>query len=120
MCYVNVVKIVDEISKTLESLMDTHIERILKVLRQPTIFSDLPNIRKCAEIYLEYLQEAGFQETTLIETDRSPLVYGEVNCDAPKTVLIYNFFDMLPGKNETNEFPAEIKSISYTRTDRCE
>ena len=111
MCYVNVVEIMDEISKTLESLMDTHIERILKVLRQPTIFSDLPNIRKCAEIYLEYLQEAGFQETTLIETDRSPLVYGEVNCDAPKTVLIYNFFDMLPGKNETNEFPAEIKSI---------
>ena len=101
----------DKINETLKSLLDTHINRIIEVLKQPTIFSDLLNIRKCAELYKKYLQEAGFQKAILIETDRSPLVYGEYDCNASKTVLVYNFFDMLPMEHETYEFKSEITTL---------
>jgi len=101
----------DKLNETLNSLLDSHVNRIMETLRQPTIFSDLPNIRKCAELYLRYLREAGFQKVTMIETDRSPLVYGEYDCGAPKTVLVYNFFDMLPREDENYEFTAETRDI---------
>ncbi len=101
----------DKISKTLEQLKGEHVERIVKVLRQPTIFNDYPNIRKCAEIYVDYLKKAGMKEVSLIETDGSPLVYGEHYCGAAKTVLVYNFFDMLPKKDEDQVFESEVKDI---------
>jgi acetylornithine deacetylase/succinyl-diaminopimelate desuccinylase-like protein len=101
----------DKILEVLENRLDGHISRIVKILRQPTIFNDHPNIRICAELYIECLKQAGFHEVSLIETDGSPLVYGELNCSAPKTVLVYNFFDMLPKKNEDNVFESYVKEI---------
>jgi acetylornithine deacetylase/succinyl-diaminopimelate desuccinylase-like protein len=95
-----------------DSLLSSHIKRILEVLKQPSIFCDLPNIRRCAELYVKYLREAGFQKTSLVETGRSPIVQAEYYCGAPKTVLIYSYFDMLPQENETHEFKAEITNIS--------
>ena len=104
-------KKIDKISETLEQLKEEHVKRIVKVLRQPTIFNDNPNIRKCAEIYANYLRKAGVKEVTLIETDGNPLVYAEHYCGAPKTVLVYNFFDILPQKNEDHIFDSVIKKI---------
>lgn len=101
----------DKMSEALSSLLDSHVDRILEVLRIPTTFSDHPNIRRCAERYRGYLQDAGFQKAELIETDRSPLVYGEYHCDMPRTVLVYNYFDMLPRENETYEFVAGVEEI---------
>ena len=101
----------DKILGVLEKGLDGHVGRIVKILRQPTIFNDHPNIRICAELYFECLKQAGFHEVSLIETDGSPLVYGEINCGAPKTVLVYNFFDMLPKKNEDHVFESDVKEI---------
>ena len=101
----------DKISETLEELKDEHVKRIVKVLRQPTIFNDNPNIRECAELYANYLRKAGVKDVTLIETDGSPLVYAEHYCGAPKTVLVYNFFDILPQNNEDHIFDSVIKKI---------
>ena len=101
----------DKINENLQNLKETHIERIVKILKQPTIFNDHSNIRKCAEIYLDYLKKAGFQVVSLIETDLNPLIYAEYYCNAPKTILVYNFFDMLPNENEDYAFYSEIKDI---------
>jgi acetylornithine deacetylase/succinyl-diaminopimelate desuccinylase-like protein len=95
-----------------ESLLDSHLGRILEALRQPSIFSDLPNIRRCAELYVSYLTEAGFQTAFLVETDRSPIVLAEYRSGAPRTVLVYNYFDMLPQENETYEFQADVVPIT--------
>ncbi len=101
----------DKIYETLEQLKEQHVKRLTEVLKQPTIFNDHPNIRKCAEMYASYLRKAGFQQVTLIETDLSPLVYAEYNCGASKTVLVYNYFDMLPKDNEDYVFESEEKDI---------
>jgi len=101
----------DSIDEILVSLSNSHIKRIKEALKQPTIFSDHPNIRKYAKLFREYLLKAGFQKAELIETDRSPLVYGEHYSDEPKTVLVYNYFDILPGENESGEFVSEMRSI---------
>ena len=101
----------DKIYETLEQLKEMHIARLAEVLRQPTIFNDLPNIRKCAEMYASYLRKAGFKKVNLIETDLSPLVYAEYDCGAAKTVLVYNYFDILPKDNEDYVFESEEKDI---------
>ena len=101
----------DKIYESLKQNFDTHVKRIVDVLRQPTIFSDNENIRKCAEMYADYLRQAGLKDVSLIETDLNPLVYSEYNCDAPKTVLVYNFFDMLPKENEDHVFDSEVKKF---------
>ena len=101
----------DKVLEVLEKELEGHVNRIIKTLRQPTLFNDHPNIRICAELYVEYLKQAGFHKVSLIETDGSPLVYGEINCGAPKTVLVYNYFDMLPRKNEDHVFESDEKEI---------
>jgi len=101
----------DKIYETLEQLKEKHVKRLAKVLEQPTIFNDHPNIRKCAEMYASYLREAGFQQVDLIETDLNPLVYAEYNCSAPKTILVYNYFDILPNANEDYVFNSKEKNI---------
>jgi acetylornithine deacetylase/succinyl-diaminopimelate desuccinylase-like protein len=100
-----------KITEVLESKLNSHINKIIKVLKEPTIYSNLPSIRKCAEIYCKYLEEAGFKKAMLIETDGSPLVYGEHLNNASKTVLVYNFFDMLPSINEDYVFESDVKNI---------
>ena len=101
----------DKIYETLEQLKEKHVKRLAEVLKQPTIFNDHPNIRKCAEMYASYLREAGFQQVDLIETDLNPLVYAEYNCCAPKTILVYNYFDILPNDNEDYVFNSKEKNI---------
>jgi acetylornithine deacetylase/succinyl-diaminopimelate desuccinylase-like protein len=101
----------DKIYAALEQSREQHLERLLDVLKQPTIFNDHKNIRKCAEKYMQYLKQAGFHDVTLMETDGSPLVFAEYNCGAPKTVLVYNFFDMLPSTNEDYVFDSEVRNI---------
>ena len=101
----------DNISETLEKLKNEHVERVVEALKMPTIFNDRPNIRKYAEMYANYLRKAGIKKVELIETDGSPLVYAEHYSGADKTVLVYNFFDMLPKKNENNIFESVIKKI---------
>jgi acetylornithine deacetylase/succinyl-diaminopimelate desuccinylase-like protein len=101
----------DKIYETLEEMKENHVERIIEVLKQPTIFNDHPNIRKCAEIFADYLIKVGFQQVKLIETDLNPLVYAEYDCGAPKTFLVYNYFDMLPKENEDYIFKSEEKNI---------
>ena len=101
----------DKIYDTLDQLKEQHVKRLAEVLKQPTIFNDQSNIRKCADMYVSHLRKAGFQQVNLIETDFSPLVYADYNCGAPKTVLVYNYFDMLPKDNEDYVFESEEKDI---------
>lgn len=82
----------------LSSRSEEHIERIAEVMRQPSVFNDLENVRKCAEVIKKYLELAGFHSADLMETDLSPLVVGEYDCRADQTVLVYTYFDTMPAE----------------------
>jgi acetylornithine deacetylase/succinyl-diaminopimelate desuccinylase-like protein len=65
-------------------------------LQQPSVFSEIDDIRRCAELIRTSLAEAGFQSPKLVDTGRSPIVFGEYNCGAPSTLLVYTYFDTMP------------------------
>jgi len=89
----------NQIAEYLSSNLERHLERVIEVMRQPSVFDDLENVRKCAELIRKYLTLAGFQSADLVETDRSPLVIGEYDCNADRTLLVYTYFDTMPADN---------------------
>lgn len=99
----------DSVEKYLSSNSEKHVQRIMEVIRQPSVFNDPDNVRKCAELIGKYLKLAGFHSADLVETDRSPLVLGEYVCGADMTLLVYTYFDTMPA-----EAPDRWKASPYS------
>jgi acetylornithine deacetylase/succinyl-diaminopimelate desuccinylase-like protein len=75
------------------------VEELAELLRIPSVSTDprhTADVRRAAEWTAERLNPLGFQ-TTLHETSRHPVVYGELLCDPDlPTVLIYGHYDVQP------------------------
>ena len=57
--------------------------------------------RQAGELIHEYLNNAGCANTSLIETEHNPLVYGEMFIsESLPTVLIYGHYDVMPAEIE--------------------
>jgi acetylornithine deacetylase/succinyl-diaminopimelate desuccinylase-like protein len=80
----------------LEDKLDAHIERIQEFVRQPTISTEDIGIVEGAWLLKGYLEEAGFDEVELVETDGYPGIWASIDVGAPRTIASYGFFDSRP------------------------
>lgn len=80
----------------IETDLPEHIGRVQRAVQQPSVSVEHHGLRGIAELILEYLEELGCAEATLIETDGAPGVWGYYDADAEKTIVNYGMLDTRP------------------------
>jgi acetylornithine deacetylase/succinyl-diaminopimelate desuccinylase-like protein len=76
--------------------IDEHITRVQALVRQPSISPTDIGVRDCAELVSTYFKELGCQQSRLVETAGNPVVVGELDAEAKKTVIAYMMYDTQP------------------------
>ncbi|MBI4024182.1 MAG: M20/M25/M40 family metallo-hydrolase [Verrucomicrobia bacterium] len=74
---------------------DEHLQRVKEFVRVPSISATGEGIAQTAENVAAFIREAG-GKAEIVPTKGWPVVYGELNVGAPKTLLIYNMYDVQP------------------------
>ena len=80
----------------LEKNKTRHIERIQRVVQQPSVSTENLGVRECAELLVKYHRELGCHEAALLETDGLPGLWAYYDAGAPKTIAVYGNFDTRP------------------------
>ena len=74
----------------------SYIAALQRLVRQPSISAQGIGLEACAALVAEMLQEIGAQVQVLRLPGAAPLVYGEIKGTSPKTLLIYEHYDVQP------------------------
>ena len=90
----------DRIHRHLDENFDRHLERTRAFVRQPSISADGSGMAEMAQLVAGQIREAG-GEAEIVPTPGYPVVYGEINVGAPKTLLVYGMYDVQPVLGET-------------------
>jgi len=85
-------KVFDYIDKHYEE----HVKKLQEFVRQPSISAENRGVRECAELIKKYLTSLGCKDASLVETSGHPVVYGNYNAGADKTVIVYMMYDTQP------------------------
>jgi acetylornithine deacetylase/succinyl-diaminopimelate desuccinylase-like protein len=74
----------------------TFIEGLLPLLAQPSVSHERPDVRRCANLLRDMLQQEG-AHAEVMETSGNPVVYGEIaGVRDDITVVLYNHYDVKP------------------------
>ena len=74
----------------------TFIDGMLPLLRQPSISLDAPQVRRCAGLLRELLEQEGVA-AEIMETGGNPVVYGDIAGERDDiTLVLYNHYDVKP------------------------
>lgn len=73
-----------------------HIERIQRLVRQPSVSTENNGIQECAELVARYHKDLGFQQVDIVDTGGLPGVWAHYDAGAPKTIAVYWNFDTRP------------------------
>ena len=71
------------------------LEELFSLLRQPSISTRDEGVKACAELLARSMTEVGIT-TRIFETERHPIVYGEMLRERKPTLLIYGHYDVQP------------------------
>src|SRR3954465_8173830 len=79
---------------------DRFLDELLALLRIPSVSADSAyskDVKACAEVVKQRLQDAGADKVEVCATAGHPIVYGEKIIDAKlPTVLVYGHYDVQP------------------------
>src|SRR5690625_1530681 len=91
---------------------DMYIEWLQEVSRQPSVAAQNRGIKETADLVEKYLQDLNLK-TEQVPTSGNPVVYGELDQGAEKTLGFYNHYDVQPEDPieawESEPFAAEIR-----------
>ncbi len=86
----------DDINRVIEQNSKQYLEDLFVLLRQPSISAQDTGVRECAELLAGMMRKTGIK-TTIYETQRHPVVYGEIGAERPtRTILVYGHYDVQP------------------------
>jgi acetylornithine deacetylase/succinyl-diaminopimelate desuccinylase-like protein len=110
----------DKVSKYIDAHLEQHISKVQDFLRQPSVSAEKYGVRECAEILKGYLADLGCKDARLIETGSFPVVYGEYDAQAEKTLLVYMMYDTQPFANEKwTSPPLEARLVEIEPFGKC-
>lgn len=97
--------------------LSTHRQAMLDdlrtLLRQPSVAAQNLGMQECAELVRQLLADIGARVELVPLTGGHPVVYGEIDVGAPRTLLFYNHYDVQPPEPieewEVDPFAAEIR-----------
>lgn len=76
-----------------------HLLQTQQFVRQPSISADGTGIKEMAELVASHIRELG-GSARLVPTEGHPVVYGELDCDMPRTLVLYGMYDVQPVTGE--------------------
>ncbi len=79
----------------LEANLEKSIAELSRLVAQPSIAAQNVGLEECAAMVKEMLIARGF-EARIMPTGGAPVVFGERKGRSPKTILIYNHYDVQP------------------------
>jgi acetylornithine deacetylase/succinyl-diaminopimelate desuccinylase-like protein len=75
---------------------DEFVERLIRLVRQPSVSATGEGIQKCSEMVEATLQEVGLS-TRILRGEGNPVVIGEIKSpSSSKTLLFYDHYDVQP------------------------
>jgi acetylornithine deacetylase/succinyl-diaminopimelate desuccinylase-like protein len=89
-----------ELYDAVDAARVSNLDRLREFVRQPSISSDGTGMAETASMVLSFVREIG-GVARLVETPGYPVVVGELNVGAPRTLLIYGMYDVQPVDGET-------------------
>ncbi len=97
----------DAVAATIDDRMDRYTEQLLDLLAQPSVSANGEGMDDCVPLVGALMDDAGL-DTTVVETARYPIVYGERHVDETlPTVVFYGHYDVQPpGDPDLWETPA--------------
>jgi acetylornithine deacetylase/succinyl-diaminopimelate desuccinylase-like protein len=109
-----------KINKDIDAHLDEHIKRLQEFLRQPSVSAENYGVLECAELLKSYFVHVGCKNARLIKTGSFPVVYGEYDAHAEKTLLVYMMYDTQPfAGEEWTSPPLEAKLVDIMPFGRC-
>lgn len=89
----------DTVFQQIERDFDRHVERVQRLVRQPSISATGEGIKDCAELVAGMIADLGGR-ATVVSTDGHPVVSAELWADRPTTLLLYGMYDVQPAAEE--------------------
>ena len=86
----------DRIYSQIDKDQNKHVEKIREFIRQPTISNTGEGMKEGAELLRGYFENLGCKIAEIRPTPGWPLVYGEYDARAEKTLIIYMMYDCMP------------------------
>ena len=103
----------DRVFQYIDVHRDEYVDLLLKLCRQPSIAAQGIGLRETAEQVEGLMSEAGIQARAFPVEGGAPVVYGEVKGKLPRTLMLYNHYDVQPpdplDEWESDPFGAEIR-----------
>jgi len=89
----------EKVYRNIDENVDAHIKKLQQFVKQPSISQTSEGVKECAELLRNRLKDLGCKETRLVPQKYSPVVYGEYDAGAEKTVIIYMMYDVQPAED---------------------
>ena len=93
----------DAVYAHIDARLDEHTGRIQEWIRQPSISNTGEGIAECAELTASYLRELGCEGVGIFDpgvtrwgSRGNPVVYGDYDAGAEKTLIVYMMYDVMP------------------------
>jgi acetylornithine deacetylase/succinyl-diaminopimelate desuccinylase-like protein len=103
----------EKIHRAIDQAFPEHLEKCRAFLRQKSISATGEGIRETAERVSGFIQELG-GEVSLRGDPSFPIVFGRLNGNSPKTLIIYGMYDVQPADERkwlSPPFEAEIHNL---------
>ena len=92
---------------------DAMLDDLRTLLRQPSVAAQNLGMAECAELVRQMLADIGARVEVVPLEGGHPVVFGEIDAGAPRTLLFYNHYDVQPPEPleewEVDPFAAEIR-----------
>jgi len=91
----------EKVYKHIDENLCSHIENMRKLLMQPSVSQTGEGVIECAEMLRDWLGGLGCSHVELAKPEfHWPIVYGEYNAGAEKTLIVYGMYDVQPVEPE--------------------
>ena len=84
-----------QIDAHMDEHFSRHLARVQAFVRQPSISGEGVGVREMAELVAGSIRELG-GSAEIVATPGWPVVYGELDAGAPRTLLLYGMYDVQP------------------------
>ncbi|MEM3671272.1 MAG: M20/M25/M40 family metallo-hydrolase, partial [Thermoprotei archaeon] len=92
----------ESVNSRIHSNLQKHIDRIMEIIRIPSIAAENPEgVDRCARYLERWFSEIGCSKTEIFETEGFPVVYGYYDAQAPNTIIVYLMYDVKQVSGET-------------------
>ncbi len=103
----------EPVFRYIDAHKDEAVARLQALCRQPSISAQHVGIEETAQLVTALMGEAGISARTIPVEGGAPVVYGEVKGKSPRTLMIYNHYDVQPPDPldlwQSDPFAAEIR-----------